>query len=260
MKHRLIKKLGQNFLIQPAIANKIVASLAIDNESSVFEIGPGNGALTEFIVALNPAHFHAVEIDKRWSQTLTERFGNQFTLFEQDILSFDISLLNKFYPLKIIGNIPYNITSPILFRILDWSAFINCAVLMTQKELARRITASPNSKEYGILSVIFQTLTDVQYLFEVKKENFTPVPKVDSSVIKIILDKDTSDIQNIALFRKVVRGVFNYRRKMLRNSLSRIFDQSVVYSLDIIDLSRRPEQLTIAEFKQLANAINQIIK
>ena len=129
---------------------------------------------------------------------------------------------------------------------------------MTQKEVAQRIAAQPGSKDYGILSVISQTYGQVEFIFNVKRGNFFPVPSVDSAVLRIDFFDEINGIENVDLFRRLVRGVFNYRRKMLRNSLSRIFDKSVVNSLNSVSLEARPESLSVQDFKNLANEINSI--
>jgi 16S rRNA (adenine1518-N6/adenine1519-N6)-dimethyltransferase len=261
MQHIPYKKFGQNFLTQPAIAQKIVNSLHIKNSEIVLEIGPGPGALCESIIKENPEKYYAIEIDNRLVHHLNEQFRGLIEVIEEDFLQWDIStIFPKKRKIKIIGNIPYNITSPILFKLVDNFKNLDCAVFMIQKEVARRIVSTPNSKEYGILSVLLQTFASIEYLFDVSRKNFKPVPKVDSAVIKLTFYDQVTDVENMHLFRQLVRGTFNYRRKMLRNSLSRIFDQTIVSSIDFIDLSRRPEQLSIAEFKHLSNIINQLIE
>ena len=260
MQHIALKRFGQNFLTQPAIAQKIVDTLRISNEDQIIEIGPGKGILTRLISEKKPALFQAIEIDKNLAGKLADNYTNKLTVIEQDFLQLDLAnLIDPKFKIKIIGNIPYNITSPILFKLIDHYKEIECAVLMLQKEVAQRICAKVNTRAYGILSVMHQTFSKVEYLFEVKRKNFNPTPKVDSAVIKLIYLPEIKEITNVQLYRNIVRAVFNYRRKMLRNSLSRIFDQSIVTSLVQFDLTRRPEQLSIQEFKQLANTIDQMI-
>ncbi len=260
MPHRPLKQFSQNFLTQPAIAYKIVSALNISGRDSILEIGPGPGILTEIIVNENPSSFFAIEIDRNLAENLRGKYANHLHVIEKDILDFDLlSLDSGCFPLKVIGNIPYNITSPILFKLLEYHSKIECSVLMMQKEVAKRIVAKSGSKDYGILSIMVQILADVEYLFDVGNKNFHPVPKVNSAVIKLTYLKKEEGIENIDLFKKLVRGVFNNRRKMLRNTLSRIFGQTIVSSLDAFDLTRRPEQLTIAQFKELANKVNQLL-
>lgn len=260
MQHIPLKKFGQNFLTQPAIAYKIVDALQISQSDTVIEIGPGPGTLTGFILEKKPRSFIAVEVDPRWAEHLKKEFGKSVQVIAEDFLKTDLlPFFSDDTSTKIIGNIPYNITSPILFKLLDYFPRINTSVLMMQREVARRIASNPGSKEWGILSVLMQTFADVKLMFDVSHKNFRPAPKVDSSVLRFDYFKQISDIDNPALYKKIIRTAFNYRRKMLRNSLSRMFDQSIVSSIDFIDLSRRPEQLSISEFKQLSNKINQVL-
>lgn len=259
MKHRPLKQFGQNFLTNPFISHKIVSSLNILNTDTVLEIGPGHGVLTELIIEKEPSQFIAVEIDRNLAQNLQTKYNNALQIIEKDFLDYDLSHLKQENHLKIIGNIPYNITSPILFKLLEFHSQIECSVLMIQKEVAKRITAKSGNKDYGILAIMMQVFSHVEYLFDVQKTNFDPIPKVDSAVIKISYFKKVEGIENLALFRKLVRGVFNNRRKMLRNTLTRIFDQTIVSSLGNFNLTRRPEELSVEEFKQLANKVNQLL-
>ena len=260
MQHKPLKKFGQNFLTQPAIAQNIVKALEISSHDYIIEIGPGKGILSQIIIKQHPAAFSAIEIDINLARKLKEKYSKELTLIEKDFLDLNLSeLLPDGKKVKVIGNIPYNITSPILFRLIDYYSNINCAVLMMQKEVAKRITAQSGNKDYGILSVILQTYAQIEYLFDVGHKNFNPVPKVDSAVIKINYFSNIKDIDNLKLFRKIVRGVFNYRRKMIRNSLIRIFDQSIVTCLNKFDLTKRPEQFSIDDFKELANVIDRNI-
>jgi 16S rRNA (adenine1518-N6/adenine1519-N6)-dimethyltransferase len=255
--HKPLKKFGQNFLTQPAIAHNIVKALAINSDDSIIEIGPGPGVLSETIISLSPKKYYAIEIDTRWAQDLKSKYGSKISLINIDFLEWDLSpVLQENKNVKVIGNIPYNITSPILFKLLDHFSELECAVVMMQKEVARRIVSKSGPKEYGILSIFMQLFAEVDWLFEVGRENFKPSPKVDSAVLKFNFFKTVEGIDDLKLFRQIVRGTFNYRRKMLRNSLGRIFDQTIVSSLDDFDLTRRPEQLTIEDFKHLSNTIN----
>lgn len=253
---RPLKKFSQNFLTNPFYQRKIINSLHIASTDIVLEIGPGKGALTQHIIDARPRRIIAVEIDERWVNLLNEKFGDSIEIIRQDILKIDLnSLINKSQRIKVVGNLPYHITSPILFHLIDSFHLIERAVLMMQKEVAQRLSAKPNSKDYGILSVITQAYAQVEYLFEIKRGNFFPVPNVDSAVVALNFSKEISDLADPILFRKIVRGTFNFRRKTLKNSLSRIFDKAFVNSLDETTLAKRPEQLTVDEFKQLTNQL-----
>lgn len=259
MQHKPLKRFGQNFLTQPAIAEKIVAALKITKTDSVIEIGPGTGVLTEIIVSQTPAEYFAIEIDRNLAEQLRGKYANQVDIIETDFLEWDFSEKSANNVLKIIGNIPYYITSQILFKMIDHFSQIDSAVIMLQKEVAERVVANPGNKNYGILSIMMQTFAEVKYLFTVEAPNFWPVPNVDSAAIKFNFLKEVEGIDNMNIFKKIVRSVFNYRRKMLRNTLSRIFDKTIVTSLSKFDLTRRPEQLAISEFKEMANKVNSLL-
>ena len=255
---RPLKRFGQNFLTNPHYQQKIVSSLDIRKTDAVLEIGPGRGALSRHIVAANPHKYWAVEIDRRWAEELKVQFGEKINLVEEDFLEINLEQIFEQAggSLKIIGNIPYNITTPILFKLIESYQNIERLVLMTQKEVAQRISAVPGTKAYGILSVIAQVYGRAEYLFSVGGGNFFPVPAVDSAVIAINFFNEISGIEDETLFRGLVRQVFNYRRKMLRNSLSGMFDKSIVNSVNSKFLTLRPEALSVEDFKQLSNEIS----
>ena len=256
------KRFSQNFLQNPHYQKKIVDALHINPSDTILEIGPGQGALTQHIICAGPLRYYAVEIDKTLAGSLTTQYQEQINVLQQDFLEFDLGSIPESAnsKLKIIGNLPYHITSPIFFKLIDDYKTIDSAVLMIQKEVARRITAGHGNKEYGILSVVSQAYSNVEYLFEVKRGNFYPAPDVDSAVIRLTFNNNLTNIENESLFRKIVRETFNYRRKMLRNSLGRIFDKTIVYSLSSDILDQRPEQLSVEDFKILSNILNQNLR
>lgn len=258
LSQRPLKRFGQNFLTNPHYQQKIVAALDIQKTDTILEIGPGKGALSEHIINASPHKFWAVEIDRRWSGALRAKFPEKVSVVEKDFLELD---LEQFFQqaggsLKIVGNIPYNITSPILFKLIESHQHIARIVLMTQKEVAQRITAKPGTKAYGILSVISQVYGNPEYLFSVKSGNFFPVPAVDSAVFSINFFSEIYGIEDETFFRSVVRQVFNYRRKMLRNSLGGMFDKSIVNSVNLKFLTKRAEDLTVEDFKQLVRELS----
>lgn len=256
------KRFSQNFLQNPYYQKKIVDVLNINSKDTVIEIGPGQGALTQHIISENPLHYYAIEIDKTLVDKLIIQYQDQMNIIQQDFLEFDFNSIGESIgsKLKVIGNLPYHITSPIFFKLIDNYKKINNAILMIQKEVARRITADYGNKEYGILSVVSQAYSKVENLFEVKRGNFYPAPDVDSAVIRLTFNDKLENIENESLFRTIVRDTFNYRRKMLRNSLGRIFDKTIVYSISSDILDRRPEQLSVEDFKILSNILNQILR
>jgi 16S rRNA (adenine1518-N6/adenine1519-N6)-dimethyltransferase len=255
---RPLKKFSQNFLVNPHFKQKIVDALKISEEDVVVEIGPGLGALTQLVVDLNPAEYFVIEIDERLVTDLKNQFGERIKLINRDILEIDFKTLGT--KLKILGNLPYHITSPIIFKLIDQFEYIDQAVIMIQKEVAKRITAQIRHKDYGILSVVSQAYAHIEYLFEVGRGNFYPVPDVDSAVLSYTFYRSLVGVEDELLFRKLIRGTFNYRRKMLRNSLGRIIDKSIVYSMPAQILEQRPEELSVEEFKTLANNINQFLR
>ncbi len=252
------QSLGQNFLRDDNIARNIVASLHLYPHDVVLEIGPGEGALTKFLVPQLSKLF-VVDVDERVIRRMTELFSAEsVSILHQDFLETDLATLSANQPagsLRIIGNIPYNITSPILFHILDNRARVRDATLTMQKEVARRLVAKQNTKDYGILAVFTQLFSDVEILFDIPPSCFFPQPKVISSVVRMnILPAPRYDVLDEQFFRSMVRAVFGKRRKTLRNSLS-YFIEAVPFLPAKIDLSRRPEDLSIEEFVQLGNAL-----
>ncbi len=246
---RLLKNLGQNFLTNPFYAEKIAGFIQPGAADVLIEIGPGRGALTRFLAGKKAAQRIGIEFDRRWAAELQQQFAGQVEIIEADFLQADLTTFGT--DLFIIGNIPYNITSPILFKVLDAWPAVKQAVFMTQKEVAERIYAEPGSKIYGILSVLMQTYARAEKMLEVGAGNFFPKPKVDSAVFRLDFYSEVQGLTDHRLYRKIVRTAFNYRRKTLRNSLRTLFENAILDLVDSTDLSRRPETLSIDEFKQL---------
>lgn len=240
---RAKKKLAQHFLNNDYIAHKIVESL--DYNKNVLEIGPGKGILTKYLLTKNFEKFLCVEIDPEAIEYLEKTYPTISNhIINDDIIKVNFQELFYEENFSVIGNIPYNITGPIFFKILEYYNKIDQAVLMIQKEVALRIAAEPNSKIYGILSVLIQTFYDVKILFNVSAENFSPKPKVESTVIKLTKKTIIPPINNFNLYKKIVKTAFNQRRKMLRNSLSS-------FQLNIIPekyLTLRAEQLSKEDY------------
>lgn len=254
------KSLGQNFLKDENIAQKIIAALEINPEDSILEIGPGTGVLTKYLVQ-SKAEVIAIEIDKKLSQQLKENFlaYQKFKILQGDFLK--INLEDFFTPgksWKVIGNLPYHITSPVLFKIFENNHFFDCCVFMMQKEVAQRIVSQPNCKEYGILSIVSQFYAEVEKQFDVSRNVFFPIPKVTSSVVKWEFKKNkTLSKKEELVFRSLVKKVFSQRRKMLRNSLKIFTDFEIDINNLNFNLEQRPEQLSVSDFIELTK---QIIK
>lgn len=252
------KKWGQNFLSDPNIARKIVAA-AGEISGPVIEIGPGQGALTGLLLASGQP-YTGIEIDPALTAQLRERYGHlpNFRLIEGDFLTLDLAALAGAYPGPpvVVGNIPYNITSPILFRLFDYADLLDQAVLMMQKEVAERLHAPVGTKAYGLLAINAQLFAEVEYRFTVPPHLFFPAPKVSSAVLRLRFRKGVQDqFSDFTFFRKILRHCFQHRRKMLRKSLSMLFSPALLSTLSA-DLTRRPEQLSIPEWQQLSESIH----
>jgi 16S rRNA (adenine1518-N6/adenine1519-N6)-dimethyltransferase len=261
-KYRPKKFLGQNFLVDENIAKKIVASLDIQPDDYVIEIGPGQSSLTKYLIELTN-NFVAVELDKHIVEKL--RAEGKIDVIHKDFLDLDFDndipkFTDKTKKLKIIGNIPYNITSQILFMLFDNSERVGSALLMMQKEVAKRLTAVPNTKDYGILAIQTQVFTTPKLLFNVPPTAFFPKPKIDSTVVKFEFHRNKHQIENYPLFKSLVKASFGQRRKTMRNSLKKFFeDNKLSFDIFNFDFSRRAESVSIEEYITLNEAINKQI-
>lgn len=253
------KSLGQHFLRDPNIVRKILASIAPHREEHLLEIGPGDGALTR-VLAGRVATVVAVEIDRRAVERLRVEFGSRVEVLEQDILTLSFGALARERgipgPWRVVGNIPYGITSPILFAILDDRAAVRDATLMLQREVARRLVARPGTKEYGILSVFCWIFAETEILFDVSRNAFRPIPSVTSSVVRIRPFAGSRVVlADEAAFRRIVRFVFGQRRKMLRHSLRGLADLTGWALPPEFALRERPEDLSPEDLAELANRL-----
>jgi 16S rRNA (adenine1518-N6/adenine1519-N6)-dimethyltransferase len=250
-----IKALGQHFLNSPEFAAKIVESLSMgDNYSIVLEVGPGTGVLTGILEKkVGSKKLYLVEIDARAIQPLQERFPElKNRIIHGDFLHMDWPFPDK-EKFAVIGNFPYNISSQILFKILESYERVPELVGMFQKEVAERIASGPGKKSYGILSVFLQAHYNIEYLFTVPENVFIPPPKVQSGVIRMILKKDHILKCDPVLFRKVVKTAFNQRRKTLRNSLKSLLSPAM---RELPWTALRPEQLHYSQFVEITNLLD----
>ncbi|MBT3217444.1 MAG: 16S rRNA (adenine(1518)-N(6)/adenine(1519)-N(6))-dimethyltransferase RsmA [Candidatus Marinimicrobia bacterium] len=249
--HTFRKKWGQNFLSDPNLVRKIVHAINPKPTDSILEIGPGDGALTRQLVD-KVQHLSAVEIDPMLFKQLTEEESLQNVNFvHADILKILVKDVVHEPSLKIVGNIPYNITSPLIFHLLDQQMEWNKTFLMVQKEVADRLAARPGIKAYSRISVMVQSFLNVKKHFTISPKVFFPRPKVQSAIIE--LSKKPQPIvpeEDFPRFQKIVKAAFSQRRKMLKNTLNS-FDFSIEIQ-EKIDFTRRPETLTIKEFSELA--------
>lgn len=246
------KFLGQHFLRDDNIAKKIVHSLRLKPGIVILEIGPGMGVLTRYLLAIPDTELYAIEIDRESAAYLRERYARlNDHLIEGDFLGFDMKALPA--PVSIIGNFPYNISSQIFFRVLEYRDRVDQVVGMVQKEVADRIASPHGNKTYGILSVLLQTFYGIELLFKVPPGVFVPPPKVMSAVIRLTRNSRTALDCDEELFVEVVRQGFNNRRKKLRNALKNLNLPAEISALSLLD--NRAEQLSVEQFIQLTSLI-----
>lgn len=249
------KHLGQHFLIDLNIAQKIVNSLPKD-DTPILEVGPGTGVITQYMI--EKENFTAFDIDTESIAFLKEKYPQHEHKFKfQDFLEADLSPFASAGNFYLIGNFPYNISTQIMFKVLEYRSNINCVVGMFQREVAQRIAEKPGTKTYGILSVMLQAFYKIEYLFTVSEHVFNPPPKVKSAVIRLTRNTTTKLNCDEELFFKVVKASFNQRRKTVRNSVKVLSGNHTVES---VYLDKRAEQLSVNEFVELTNAIEQAIK
>jgi len=247
-----LRRFGQNYLIDKNIINKIVNEIAPQHDDKIIEIGPGTGSLTEELLK-KVNNITAVEIDNRASEILSSKFQS-LNLINDDFLDIDLQkLYNAKSKLRIVGNIPYNITSPILFKLINNNEFVSDAVLMVQFEVAKRITGKIGTKDYGILAVLIKYFCDARLCFKISPNVFHPRPKVYSAIIHLFFKSGVLTGGKKELFIKIVKTSFGKRRKTLKNSLSNGIFEKLNFSNSGINLSLRAEQLSIDDFVNLTN-------
>ncbi len=250
------KNLGQHFLTDLSIAKAIADTVDACPELPVLEVGPGMGVMTQFLVE-KPRPLKVVEIDRESVAWLNEHFPKlRENILGEDFLRMDLQTVFDGQPFVLTGNYPYDISSQIFFKMLDNKELIPCCTGMIQREVAQRMAAEPGSKTYGILSVLIQAWYNVEYLFTVDEHVFNPPPKVKSAVIRMTRN-DVSDLGcDERLFKRLVKTVFNQRRKMLRVSLKQMLPaDSPFFTLHSSLLTKRPEQLSIPQFVELTNLV-----
>lgn len=244
--YTLKKSLGQHFLHDENMCQKIVQQLDYTAGKQLVEIGPGGGALSKYLIALPAIEYKAIEIDEEKYHYLEQTYpAIRGKIILQDILQASIPYEGMF---SVIGNFPYNISSPIMFKMLDWEPQVQEVIGMFQKEVAERIAAGPGSKMYGILSVLTQAYFDVRYLFDVPPGCFTPPPKVMSGVLRFTNIHNPHQIESFKKFKMLVKAAFGQRRKTLRNAL-RSYVPVAALSDPLMD--KRAEQLSVADFVYL---------
>jgi len=257
--YRTKKRFGQHFLHERKFIDDILAAAAIGHDERVLEVGPGLGALTEHLLAV-ARHVEVIELDRDLIERLKNRPRSNLLLHEGDALAFDWPSILLSPPYVFVANLPYNISSQILFKLLDNRSLFSRAVLMFQKEVGDRICAAPATRDYGILSVLCQLYFTVKRVAIVPPGAFRPPPKVESAVISFHrLEQPVVSVDNEAFLRRVVKAAFSQRRKTLRNTLkANRFGSAAVEqacSMNEIDPARRGETLTLVEFVSLTNSL-----
>jgi len=264
---RPLKRFGENYLIDGNIKDKIIKEVRVADNDVILEIGPGLGALTMDLAGSGAAVF-AVEKDKKAFAILNDIVGKDFPrlkLFNDDILKFDLKKLPHSKKIKVVGNLPYYITTPIIERLIENKSLVEFALIVIQREVAARLTASPGTKDYSSISCFVQYFMRPTYIYTIKRTCFYPPPEVDSALLRLdALDRPSVEVKDERLFFKIIRGAFNQRRKSIINSLSRkevlgMSKTSLSAALDDIgiDPAIRPETLSLSDFAKIANACAQ---
>ncbi len=253
--HRPRKRFGQHFLTDPGVVDEIVRSIRPSSSDIVVEIGPGLAAITAPLLA-DAGRMHAIELDRDLAAQLRQRFQDEpkLTIHEADALRFDYSTLGE--GLRVVGNLPYNISTPLLFHLLDYRAHIADMHFMLQKEVVARMAAPPGSRTYGRLGIMLGCYFDIEALFDVDRQAFDPPPDVTSAIVRLTpLPEGTYDVRDATKLSKLVATAFSQRRKTVRNALKKVADEALLESVGI-DPSLRPEAIAIAEYVRLANTLD----
>lgn len=262
MQPKYKKSLGQNFLVDKNVQNKIVEYCNFNRDDIVLEIGPGRGEITHLLLD-KVKEVRAIEIDAQLCEVLRNKFGSyqNFKLENKDILKVHlVNLLNSSEKFKVIGNLPYYISTPIITKLIENRKYIDTIFLTLQKELGLRLIANPHSKDYGSFSCYLQFYTKPEILFFIKNSSFWPKPKVDSCFLKIkILHRPKIKVKDERSFLKLIRTSFGMRRKLLKNNLAKVYSQEKVegsFRKLKVDSNARAEDLSLKDFAGLSNYLN----
>ncbi len=251
------KRFGQHFLTDPQVLDRMIRAFSPQSDQMILEIGPGTGVLTERLLE-HVDHLIAVELDRDLAELLNRKFDSRkLTVIQQDVLTLDIESLftGNANPrkIRIIGNLPYNISTPLLFHLINNAGFIQDMMLMLQKEVALRLSAGPDSKRYGRLSVMAGLSLQCECLFDVGPESFAPPPQVNSTVARLYPKPIRKRVNDSRRLNQIVRQAFSQRRKTLKNSLKNLVSESQFLNANI-DSSLRAEKLSVEQFITLSNA------
>jgi len=257
--HRARKRFGQNFLHDERIIQRIIDALSPAAGEPIVEIGPGRGALTRHLVS-SGANLHAVELDRDLAGYLQSLYHHDphFSLHQGDVLKFDFARLSEIpASLRVVGNLPYNISTPCLFHLLAYRHLIRDMLFMLQREVVNRMAAMPGEKDYGRLSIMLQYHCRIESLFEVPPGAFTPPPKVTSAIVRLVpLQRPREPAIDEALFASVVRHAFSQRRKTLKNALRTLITPETPLDWPV-DPGQRPERLSVTDFVRISNQLSR---
>lgn len=256
--HKARKRFGQNFLIDQQVIGQIVTAINPSSDDNLIEIGPGMAAITEHLVKLCPS-MTLVELDRDLIEFLKRKLIDypSVSIINGDALKTNFGEFYQGEKLRLVGNLPYNISTPLLFHLLDTKEYIRDMHFMLQREVVDRLSASPGEKSYGRLSVMIQYHCRVMPLIPVPPSSFNPAPKVQSAVVRLTpYDEPPHKAENPELLSKIVSLCFQQRRKTLKNCLNS-YAQYILSDTNTVDLTKRPEQLSVAEFVDLSNCINR---
>lgn len=251
------KRFGQHFLVDNFVINDIIGLIAPREDEHLVEIGPGRGALTALLHS-RVARLSIIEIDRELAASMNERYGKQanFDLLLGDALEVDYGALQSKQKLRLVGNLPYNISTPLILKLIEFSASIEDMTFMLQKEVVDRLAATPNSKDYGRLSIMVQSQADVSSYFEVEPTAFEPPPKVTSKLIRIAPQERQLTPSGLQHLAQCTRVAFGQRRKTLRNTLGKTFSHDLLEDCGI-DLARRAEEISVDKFCALAQTLSE---
>ncbi len=258
--HKARKRFGQNFLIDHGIIRDIVRAVHPQRQDNIVEIGPGKGAITQ-LLADSCDNLTVIELDRDlvpWLKIKFEKHPN-FQLFQADALQFDFAqLIKEERPLRIVGNLPYNISTPLIFHLLSYSDRVQDMHFMLQKEVVKRMAAQPGESAYGRLGIMVQYYCAVEDLFDVPPTSFDPAPKVDSAIVRLVPYKDLPHkATNIKTLENLVNVAFQQRRKTLRNALKQLLGADVMEQLPI-DLGARAEEISLADYVATSNLLDTL--
>jgi len=254
--HRARKRFAQHFLIDSSVIDAIIQAIAPSRDQTLVEIGPGQGAITAPLLA-HSGEMHVIEVDRDLVRMLRERYGHETRLHihEADALRFDYSDLGS--NLRLVGNLPYNISTPLLFRLLEYREHIVDMHFMLQKEVVDRMAAGPGSRSYGRLGIMLGCFFQIQPLLTIEPQAFDPPPEVTSAIVRLVpLPAGTYDVHDMEGLSRLLATAFSQRRKTVRNALRTVADEAVLRSAGI-DPALRPERIAIAEYVRLANTLDE---